>query len=248
MHERYAAIAPLYDVLSLEWPVYRAGRVAGIPLLGLSAGDVVVDVGCGTGLNFPLLREAVGPRGHVVGVDASKDMLRTARGKLGSPPPPNVHLVQHDARQLGSLAGVLLEPPIAAERPVDAILFTYALSLVTPWRQAWTAATALARPGTRIVVVDMAEPTGRGRVLAPLARLACWLGGADIAAHPWSALARECDDVTHLSARAGHLQIWAGTWPGASTDSPSGPPVEPGVTHETDETDLTDKTDTRSPT
>ena len=241
MPERYTAIAPLYDVLSFEWPVYRAGRVAGVPLLGLSAGDVVVDVGCGTGLNFPLLREAVGPRGHVVGVDASNDMLRTARRKLGSPPPPNVHLMQHDARQLGSLANVLREPPFAVERSVDAILFTYSLSLVHPWQQAWTAATALARPGTRMVVVDMAEPTGRGRLLAPLARLACRLGGADIAAHPWSALARECDDVTHLSARAGHLQIWAGTWPGP----PTGPPVEPSETNETCETS---ETDDRSPT
>lgn len=46
-------------------------------------------------------------------------------------------------------------------------------------------AVGLARPGARIAVVDMAVSTGPARVLEPLARLACRLGGADIAAHPW---------------------------------------------------------------
>jgi len=209
LRQRYTAVAPLYDALSAEWPVYRAGRVRGIPLLRLSEGNSVLDVGCGTGLNFPLLLDAVGPRGQVLGVDTSRDMLRTARRRLGRPPPPNVHLIERDATRLGDLASEVA--PLVGRGP-DAILFTYALSLMKPWQAAWDGATALARPGTRIVIVDMALPTGRGRLLAPLARMACAVGGADIAAHPWTRLAVECADITHLSARGGHVQIWAGTW------------------------------------
>ncbi len=212
MRQRYSTVAPAYTALSAEWPIYRVGRLKGIPLLELSEGDSVLDVGCGTGLNFPLLLDAVGPSGQLLGVDVSPDMLRTAQRKLGRPPPTNVHLVERDATHLNDLASKAVA---LLGRAPDGILFTYSLSLMKPWQAAWEGATALARPGTRIVIVDLALPTGRGRLLAPLARLSCLAGGADIAAHPWTRLAAECDDITHLSARAGHVQIWAGRWTGS---------------------------------
>jgi ubiquinone/menaquinone biosynthesis C-methylase UbiE len=211
MLERYTAVAPIYDLVSAEWPVYRAGRLHGIPLLQLAEGHTVLDIGCGTGLNFPHLLKAVGPRGRVVGVDASAHMLRAARRRARRAGARNVHLVCGDATAFGTLARQL---PVPA-RGTDAVLFTYSLSLMRPWQAAWAAAIGLARPGARIVVVDMAIPAGRARVLAPLARLACHLGGADITAHPWSRLAEQCEDITHLGLRGGHIQIWAGTWRGA---------------------------------
>ncbi len=41
----YGWSAPFYDLISAEWPVYRAGRVARVEALGLRPGDRVVDVG-----------------------------------------------------------------------------------------------------------------------------------------------------------------------------------------------------------
>lgn len=210
MPQKYTTVAPLYHLLSAERPVYGAGRSAGIPGLRLGPGDLAVDVGCGTGLNFPLLRRAVTDTGEVVGIDASEHMLATARRRLGDER-PNVELVAHDATALGALR----EPGrIFERRRADAVLFTYSLSLMHPWRQAWTGALSLARPGARVVVVDMARPVGPARLLTPLALLATHLGGADIDAHPWTALAQQCVDVSHVSLRGGHVQVWAGTWPG----------------------------------
>ncbi len=61
---RYWAGAPGYDLVSLEWPLYRPGRVAGVQAARLRPGQQALDVGCGTGLSMPLLSAAVGPAGQ----------------------------------------------------------------------------------------------------------------------------------------------------------------------------------------
>ena len=73
---------------------------------------------------------------------------------------------------------------------------------------------ALCRPGATASVVDMQDPEGHAAVFTPLARLACWLGGSDIQAHPWTAVERDCADVVSASARGSHLQIRSGRLPG----------------------------------
>jgi ubiquinone/menaquinone biosynthesis C-methylase UbiE len=45
----------------------------------LKAGSFVVDAGCGPGLWTPLLAQAIGPHGHIIGVDISQEALVTAQ-------------------------------------------------------------------------------------------------------------------------------------------------------------------------
>ncbi len=209
--QRYTTFARAYDVLSGEWPVYRTGRVSGIGALRLRPGARVLDIGCGTGLNFPLIHEAIGPAGRIVGVDASAHMLAQARAKAERRGWRNIDLENADATTLtpGWLTGHQGLP--GCSEGADAVLFTYSLSVMNNWPQAWRAATAAARPGARIAIVDMEAPTGPATALAPLARLACILGGSDITARPWTALERECTDVQAWSLRGGHIQVRAGT-------------------------------------
>jgi SAM-dependent methyltransferase len=72
-----------------DLPAYAAAVAeAGVP-----AGAVVLDVGCGTGRALPVLRDAVGRSGTVIGLDLTPQMLAVARARGG-------HLVLADARRL----------------------------------------------------------------------------------------------------------------------------------------------------
>lgn len=200
---RYGVGARFYDVLSAERPVYRTGRLAAVSGLRLHPGARVLDVGCGTGLNLPLLLDAVGERGAVVGVDASAAMLAQARERVDVGGWDNVTLYQGDAAELGTL--------LDDEEPFDAVLYTYSLSIITDWQRSWTQALALTKPGGRLAVADLAMPTGKGRVLRPAARVACLTGGVKLRRHVWEVVAADCVEIEQQVLRSGHIHVAAGT-------------------------------------
>jgi demethylmenaquinone methyltransferase/2-methoxy-6-polyprenyl-1,4-benzoquinol methylase len=106
----YAGHADAYDE-DTDWAGPERARA--VELLELRAGDVVLDVGCGTGLCFSQLREGVGDGGRVVGIEQSIDMLSQARCRVDAAGWGNVDLV------LGSAEDVELPGP------ADAALFCF---------------------------------------------------------------------------------------------------------------------------
>ncbi len=81
--DEHAAARALYGwragSYELQLAPYEFIRRMAIEHLQLRPGQVVLDLGCGTGMSLPLLREGVGPSGRVVAVDQSPDMLALAR-------------------------------------------------------------------------------------------------------------------------------------------------------------------------
>jgi SAM-dependent methyltransferase len=91
---KYRGLAAAYDRrIRLVAPIRR--RV--IHRLRLQPGDRVLDMGCGTGASFAVLREAVGPAGRVTGVELSEEMAGIARRRIADHGWDNVEVVVGDA-------------------------------------------------------------------------------------------------------------------------------------------------------
>src|SRR5205809_1501900 len=73
---RYRARAAGYDASAQRTMPLRRRT---IDLLRLRPGDVVLDVGAGTGLSYAWLRDGVGPSGRVLAFEQSPEMFEQAR-------------------------------------------------------------------------------------------------------------------------------------------------------------------------
>jgi demethylmenaquinone methyltransferase/2-methoxy-6-polyprenyl-1,4-benzoquinol methylase len=163
-HERlirlYRRKAKHFDLASRLYPApgypLRAQRLRAVSALGVRAGNTVVDVACGTGLNFPLIEEVIGPGGRIVGVDLTDAMLGRAQDRMAANGWRNVELVQADAVDFDFPAGV------------DAILSTYALSQVPDCAAVIAHGAAALAPGGRWVVLDLKVPDNTPRWLTQL--------------------------------------------------------------------------------
>jgi demethylmenaquinone methyltransferase/2-methoxy-6-polyprenyl-1,4-benzoquinol methylase len=76
---RYREHAAGYDASALRTMPLRYRTVWN---LALKPGDAVLDVACGTGLSFPLLEDAIGPSGRLVGVEVSPEMAAMAKERI----------------------------------------------------------------------------------------------------------------------------------------------------------------------
>lgn len=112
----YGRWARLYDTIATA-PGVASWRRRAVDRLDLAAGETVVEMGCGTGANLPVLREQVGPDGRVVGLDITRELLVRARERVGREGWANVSVLQADATQ----------PPITAS--VDAVLGTFVVGM-----------------------------------------------------------------------------------------------------------------------
>ena len=157
--ENYDGAARYYDRLTdivfgriLKLEKYRSHT---INLLGDISGATVLDVGCGTGRNFPLLVERVGKQGKIIGVDYSEGMLEQAQRRIRTEGWRNIELICDDAARLDRVTEL-----------VDAVTAIWCLGIVYDLEAALNRIAELMRSGARCAIMDLSlihisEPTNQ---------------------------------------------------------------------------------------
>ncbi|HEV8156908.1 MAG TPA: methyltransferase domain-containing protein [Gaiellales bacterium] len=188
--ETYRKKAKHYDITSQFYPVpgypQRAHRLRAVQALGLCPGDNVVDIACGTGLNFSLIEQVIGPDGHIVGVDLTDAMLARAQHRIETHGWSNISLVQADAADFDF------------PTQVDAVLSTYALTQVPDCGEVIAHGAAALSGGGRWVVLDLKVPDNAPRWLAQFGiALVRPFGSIDewIERCPWEAIREAMQDT-----------------------------------------------------
>lgn len=127
---------------------YLLGRDLLIDRLSAKDGELVCEVGCGTARNLVKMAKKY-PQACFFGLDASDEMLKTARGNLERGGCDRKVIVRQAYSQ-----SFKPETLFDLQRPLDKIVFSYALSIIPPWQDSIDHALALLPSGGEIHIVD----------------------------------------------------------------------------------------------
>ncbi|HUU48965.1 MAG TPA: methyltransferase domain-containing protein [Nitrosopumilaceae archaeon] len=197
--ENYDLTVKFYRLLGLKIGKYRKMTVNA---LELSKGDTVVELGCGTGLNFPLVLDIIGPEGKLIGVDITDKMLDQARKRAVENGWNNVELVQSDFAEY------------QFPNSLDGIYETGALQYSTQYDKIIKRGYEALKPGKSFAVFDFKMSKGPARIFAPLLILFTKPFEANeeyLQRHAWESIEKYFEKTTFTEGWGGFVYLSVGT-------------------------------------
>lgn len=201
----YEKRAPLYDFTAnlyylIGYRELHYRRVA-VERLDPRPGQTVVELGCGTGINFDLLRKMVGSSGRIIGVDMTKGMLDQARRRVERRGWANVELVESDVADYDLPSGV------------NRVISTFALTLSPRYDEVIRKVRRALGPGGRFALLDIKAPDNAGALTIRMGALAA----KPFAVTPeladrrgWESVERAFDDYAFLEFYFGFTYLATG--------------------------------------
>jgi demethylmenaquinone methyltransferase/2-methoxy-6-polyprenyl-1,4-benzoquinol methylase len=196
--ENYDLAVKLYRLLGLKIGKYRRMSVDS---LELSKGDTVVELGCGTGLNFSLVLDAIGSEGKLIGVDITDKMLDQARIRVKENGWNNVELVQSDTSDYDF------------PKELDGIFATGALQYSPQYDEIIKKGYDALKTGKNFVVFDFKMPKGFTRIFAPILIFFTKAFEANeeyLKRHAWESIEKYFEKTTFQEGWGGFVYISVG--------------------------------------
>jgi demethylmenaquinone methyltransferase/2-methoxy-6-polyprenyl-1,4-benzoquinol methylase len=197
--KNYNFTANLYYVIGFREYAYRRKAVEA---LNVQRGDTVVEISCGTGLNFSFLQEAVGADGRIIGVDLTEAMLDQAQRRVERHHWKNVELIHADAARY------------RFPDQIDGVISTFAITLIPEFDEIIKHGAQALKPNSQWVVLDFKLPSDSLAFLAPLAVAIMKPFGVslDLAdRHPWESIERCMGNLSMQEMYGGFAYIATGT-------------------------------------
>lgn len=133
----YEKLSKVYDLIF--GPTLHPGRLVAIERMGIRAGDRILEVGVGTGINTSLYPSNC----HMTGVDLSSSMLEKARERVAREGLRNVRLLEMDAQRL-----------TFADDSFDIVYAPYLVSVVPDPVQVACEMRRVCKPGGKIIILN----------------------------------------------------------------------------------------------
>lgn len=145
----YAADLLGYDAAELAaLPAESTAAFAGVSnplaIAALAAGETVVDIGSGAGMDLMLAARRVGPTGRAIGVDMTPAMIERARASAQAISLEHLEIRQGDAQAL----------PID-DASVDVVISNGVINLTTDKVEAFSEIFRILKPGGRLQLGDI---------------------------------------------------------------------------------------------
>ncbi len=189
----------LFRLFGLRMKTYRS---LAIKKLSLQRGDCVIELGCGTGLNFPFLMEPIGPEGRLIGVDLTSGMLDIARVRVERSGWKNVELIQSDVAAYDFPEGV------------NGVLATGLFGYIPEYDHVIKAASQSLLPGGHLSILDGKQPEN---LPSWLFKIVLKLGGPFgynpeyFNVRPWESVERYFKQTSLEKKYGGMIYILSGT-------------------------------------
>jgi demethylmenaquinone methyltransferase/2-methoxy-6-polyprenyl-1,4-benzoquinol methylase len=189
----------LFRLIGLRMKSYR---LLAIKKLSLQRGNCVIELGCGTGLNFPFLMEQIGPEGRLIGIDLTPGMLDIARERVERSGWKNVELVQSDIVAYDF------------QEEINGVLATGLFGYIPEYERVIRAAYQSLVPGGHLSILDGKQPEN---LPSWLFKIVLKLGGPFgytpeyFNVRPWESVERYFKETSFETKYGGMIYILSGT-------------------------------------
>ena len=165
----YDKLSVIYDYIS-NW-YYKKARNYAIKELQLKNGQTVLNVPCGTGVNFKYFNEYLNNTGLIIGIDLSSGMLDKAKQKIEKNGWKNIETELNDATKIDRNWLDYRNEQIT----VDAVFCDLGLSGLPEWRNIIDNMISILKPNGRIVILDwyLEKPSLKGDFVK-------WIGKGEV--------------------------------------------------------------------
>ena len=206
IRDMYQSGAKHYDFTTILFRLIglrmKAYRLLAIKKLSLQRGNCVIELGCGTGLNFPFLMEQIGPEGRLIGVDLTPRMLDIARVRVERSGWKNLELIQSDVAAYVFPEGV------------NGVLATGLFGYIPEYDRVIKAASQSLVPGGHLAILDGKQPE---TLPSWLFKIVLKLGGPFgytpeyFNVRPWESVERYFKETSLEKKYGGMIYILSGT-------------------------------------